>query len=54
MVKKGEEQVSSIDSPKHGDERDPNAPKIKHKGGTKSQTRAMPQARVAGEGSNKG
>lgn len=50
MVTKGEELVSSIDSPKQGDEREPNAPKIKHKGGSKSQTRATPP----GEGSSKG
>jgi hypothetical protein len=32
MVKKGQEQVSRMDSPKQGEPRDPNAPKIKHKG----------------------
>ena len=43
MVKKGQEQVSSMDSPRQGEDRDPNEPKIKHKGeGSRSQTRAKP------------
>jgi hypothetical protein len=50
MVKKGQEQVSAADSPRQGEDRDPNEPKIKHKGGSKNQTRAKPQ----GEGSSKG
>ena len=51
MVKKGEEQVSSMDSPRQGEKRNPNDPKIKHKGeGSKSQTRGRPQS----EGSSKG
>ena len=51
MVKKGQEQVSSMDSPRQGEPRNPNDPKIKHKGeGSKSQTRARPQP----EGSSKG
>jgi hypothetical protein len=51
MVKKGEEQVSSLDSPRQGEKRDPKEPKIKHKGeGSKSQTRATPPS----EGSSKG
>lgn len=49
MVKKGQEQVSAMDSPHQGEPRDPNAPKIKHTGGgSHSQTRARPQ----GEGSS--
>jgi hypothetical protein len=32
MVKKGQEQVSSLDSPRQGEDRNPNDPKIKHKG----------------------
>jgi hypothetical protein len=32
MVKKGQEQVSTMDSPHQGEPRDPDAPKIKHKG----------------------
>jgi hypothetical protein len=51
MVKKGQEQVSSIDSERQGQHRDPNDPKVKHKGeGSRSQTRARPQS----EGSSKG
>ena len=51
MVKKGQEQVSSLDSPRQGEKRNPNDPKIKHKGeGSRSQTRATPP----GEGSSKG
>lgn len=50
MVKKAQEQVTSIDSPKQGEDRYPNDPKIKHKGGSKSQTRATP----ASDGSSKG
>ena len=42
MVKKGQEQVSAMDSPHQGEDRDPNAPKIKHTGGSQSQTRARP------------
>ena len=48
MVKKGQEQVSRMDSPRQGEERDPKEPKIAHKGGSQSQTRARPQ----GEGSS--
>ena len=48
MAEKGQEQVSSADSPRQGEQRDPKEPKIKHKGqGSKNQTRARPQ----GEGS---
>lgn len=42
MVKKGQEQVSRADSPRQGETRNPDEPKIKHKGGSKSQTRARP------------
>jgi hypothetical protein len=44
MVKKGQLEVSKMDSPKQGEDRDPNAPKIKRKGGSKSQSRARPQS----------
>jgi hypothetical protein len=43
VVKKGQLQVSKADSPKQGEERDPNAPKIKGKGGSQSQSRARPK-----------
>lgn len=42
MVKKGQLEVSKMDSPKQGEKRDPNAPKIKRKGGSQSQSRATP------------
>jgi hypothetical protein len=42
MVKKGQEQVSRRDSPRQGEPRNPDEPKIKHKGGSQSQTRARP------------
>ncbi len=45
MVKKGQLEVSKADSPKQGQDRDPNAPKIKSKGeGSQSQTRSHPQS----------
>jgi hypothetical protein len=51
VVKKGQEQVSSMDSPRQGQDRNPKEPKVKHKGeGSRSQTRARPQS----EGSSKG
>jgi hypothetical protein len=51
MVKKGQEQVSSLDSPRQGEKRDPKEPKMKHKGeGSRSQTRGTPPS----EGSSKG
>ena len=50
MVKKGQLEVSKMDSPKQGEPRDPKAPKIQRKGGSGSQTRARPQS----EGSSKG
>lgn len=42
MVKKGQLIVSKADSPKQGEDRDPNAAKIKRKGGSQSQTRGKP------------
>jgi hypothetical protein len=48
MSKKGQEQVSAADSPRQGQKRDPNDPKIKHKGGSQSQTRAKPPAEGSG------
>jgi hypothetical protein len=48
MVKKGQEQVSKADSPRQGEKRNPKEPKVKHQGGSQSQTRARPQ----GEGSS--
>ena len=49
MVKKGQEQVSAQDSPRQGQKRNPDEEKIKHKGeGSKSQTRARPQAEGSG------
>jgi len=50
VVKKGQLEVSKMDSPKQGEPRDPKAPKIKRKGGSGSQTRARSQS----EGSSKG
>ena len=45
MVKKGQLQVSKMDSPKQGQPRDPKAPKPKRKGGgSHSQSRARPQS----------
>jgi hypothetical protein len=42
MVKKGQLEVSKADSSQQGEDRDPNAPKIKRKGGSQSQTRGKP------------
>ncbi|MBI3968217.1 MAG: hypothetical protein HY329_21480 [Chloroflexi bacterium] len=50
MVKKGQLEVSKMDSPKQGEHRNPNAPKIKRKGSSHSQSSARPQS----EGSSKG
>jgi hypothetical protein len=50
MVKKGEEQVSAMDSPRQGEKRNPDEPKIKHKGGSGSTRRGSPRS----EGSSKG
>ena len=48
MVKKGQEEVSRADSPKQGEDRDPKAPRVHHKGeGSQNQTHAHPK----GEGS---
>jgi hypothetical protein len=44
MVKKGQLEVSKMDSPKQGEDRDPDAPKIKRTGGSESQSRARPQS----------
>ena len=45
MVKKGQLEVSKADSPKQGEDRDPNAPKIKSKGeGSRNQSRSRPQS----------
>jgi hypothetical protein len=46
MVKKGQLQVSKMDSPHQGEPRDPNAPKIKtgKGGGSHSQRRAKPKS----------
>ncbi len=48
MVKKGQEQVSEMDSPRQGEPRNPKDPKIKHKGGSRSQTRATPPSEGSG------
>ena len=42
MVKKGQLEVSKMASPRQGEDRDPNAPKVKRRGGSKSQRRARP------------
>jgi hypothetical protein len=45
MVKKGQLEVSKMDSPKQGQPRDPKGPKPKSKGGgSHSQSRARPQS----------
>jgi hypothetical protein len=45
MVKKGELQVSKMDSPRQGERVNPDEPKIKHKGnGSRSQSRSKPQS----------
>jgi hypothetical protein len=44
MVKKGQEQVSRMDSPRQGQQRNPEDPKVKHRGGSQSQSRARPQS----------
>ena len=48
MVKKGQLEVSKMDSPKQGEPRDPDAPKIKSKGGSGSGRRGRGQAEGAG------
>ena len=50
MVKKGQEQVSRMDSPKQGQPRDPDAPKIKHRGDGSHSGRAA-RGQKAGAGS---
>ena len=44
MVKKGQLEVSKVDSPKQGAPRDPKAPKTKRKGGSESKRRASGQS----------
>ncbi len=44
MVKKGQLEVSKMDSPKQGEDRDPHGPKPKRTGGSASQSRARPQS----------
>jgi hypothetical protein len=44
MVKKGQLQVSKMDSPRQGQPVNPDEPKIKRRGGSQSQTRARPQS----------
>jgi hypothetical protein len=44
MVKKGQLQVSKADSPRQGEPRNPDEPKIKRSGGSRSQARARPQS----------
>ena len=44
MVKKGQLQVSKMDSPRQGEDRNPNEPKIKRRGGSQSQTRSHPKS----------
>jgi hypothetical protein len=48
MVKKGQLQVSKMDSPKQGEPRDPKAPKIKRTGGSGSQRRGRGQSEGSG------
>jgi hypothetical protein len=48
MVKKGQEQVSKGDSPRQGEDRNPKEPKIKHQGGSESQSRSRPQSEGSG------
>ena len=51
MVKKGQLPVSKADSPRQGEPRNPEEPKVKHQGrGSRSQTRAKSPS----EGSSKG
>ncbi len=44
MVKKGQEQVSRMDSPRQGEKVNPEEGKIKHKGGSQNQTRSRPKS----------
>ena len=44
MVKKGQEQVSRMDSPRQGEKVNPEEGKIKHQGGSQNQSRAHPKS----------
>ena len=44
MVKKGQLEVSKMDSPKQGEDRDPHGPKPKRSTGNANQTNARPQS----------
>lgn len=48
MAKKGQLEVSKMDSPRQGEARDPHAPKIKRTGGSQSQRRARPKSEGSG------
>jgi hypothetical protein len=48
MVKKGQLEVSKMDSPRQGEERDPKAEKIQRKGGSGSGRRGRGRAEGAG------
>ena len=48
MVKKGQLEVSKMDSPKQGAPRDPQGPKPKRSGGSQSQTRGRGQSEGSG------
>ncbi|HEV8636537.1 MAG TPA: hypothetical protein VG370_20145 [Chloroflexota bacterium] len=48
MVKKGQLQVSRGDSPRQGEARNPNEPKIQRRGGSGSQSRSRPQSEGSG------
>lgn len=51
MVKKGQLPVSKADSPRQGEERNPDESRVKHQGrGSRGQSRAKPPS----EGSSKG
>jgi hypothetical protein len=48
VVKKGQLEVSKMDSPKQGAPRDPQGPKPKRSTGSRSQTRARPKSEGSG------
>ena len=48
VVKKGQLEVSKMDSPKQGAPRDPQGPKPKRSTGSQSQTRARPKSEGSG------
>jgi len=50
VVKKGQEQVSRMDSPRQGEPRDPDEPKVKHRGDGSHSGRAA-RGQKAGAGS---